>query len=335
MGEKQIVGDDGHGTTTSGGGSLVDGGGKTTDGGPKVAVTPPPQDHPKTQERKDPCKDLTDKANELLKQLEALHQQNRDAMQRALRAFFGDPKSRTYGGYAHSLTSSKITEAVVDANNATGKTLIDVALFAAGGWGGIAGKGSTAANLLGEGIASSASAAEAWSKVALKVLSKAGDAMGGKAGTLGTTAAKTIDKWDDPNKWLQAPLGGVESLVRGAVIDALGNWMKKGAMNEDVARAQAAYAEFCGAAAVANTTASAAEQVHQQLKDVNAQLRAQGCPEVPIPDYVFYTFSLTQFGEGLFQGQTGPHMHSKAIESGVERDWDLFANTADPSGLPF
>lgn len=57
--------------------------------------------------------------------------------QRALRAFFGDPADTLAGGYAHWFTQSKVTKAEVDANNATGKVVIDTALFAMGGWSGL------------------------------------------------------------------------------------------------------------------------------------------------------------------------------------------------------
>jgi hypothetical protein len=351
VGEKEIVEGGpavstgtGGGATTGGstaGGGLVDpmpqGGGGGKPGGPQTATGGGPQ----TVERGDPCKDLTDKAQELLKALQSAHDENRAAMQRALSAFFG-PKSSEYNeGYAHSLSMAKITEAVVDANNATGKALIDVALFAAGGWGGLAGKGSTAAGILGEGLAGAKTAAEAWGKVGVKVASKVADAyIGNKAGTMGAGTYKFLEKamgeqGADAGKAFQGPAGAIESIVRGAIIDALGNWMKDGATSGDLSRAQAAYADFVAGAAVANTTAAAADDLKKQIDDLNEQLRARNCPEVTIPDYVFYTFDLTQFGNGMFRSEKGPQMHAKNLVSGGDRTTDLFAKVNDVGSLPF
>lgn len=345
MGEKEIVEGGpavstgtGGGATTGGtttGGGLVDpmpqGGGGGKPGGPQTTSGGTPQ----TVDRGDPCKDLTDQAHELLGQLQALHDMNRDAMQRALSAFFGPKSSRYNEGYAHSFSMAKITEAVVDANNATGKALIDVALFAAGGWGGIMGKGSTAEALFGKGIQGAADATEAWGKVGMKVLEKVGDAAGYKAGKVGTTIGKTLAT-DDPKKVMQPTYGAIESVVRGAVIDALGNWMKDGATSGDLARAQAAYADFCGAAATANTTAGSAKAIKDKLDDINKQLRERNCPEVTIPDYAFYTFDISQFGQGMFQGETdGPTMHTTYLVSGGDRATDLFAKVNDTGSLPF
>jgi hypothetical protein len=354
MGEKEIVeeaetgpfyppgGSTTGGGTTTGGGPTT-GGGTTPGGQPRTPGTMSGPGGPTTQERPDPCKDLNEQADALLKQLEALHTQNREQTQRALRAFFGDPKSATASGYAHSFTQAKVTEAVVDSNNAVGKTLIDVGLFAIGGWQGLGELGAPAkftkvANkLFGSGIAGAESVAEAYGKIAVKVLEKAGDAAGYKAGKAGSSVAKTIEKLqsEHPEKWIQGPLGFVESAVRGAVLDALGNWMKSGAMSGDLNAAQAAYADFFAAAVAANVSAAAGLQAHQDLQDLNAKLRAANCPEVPIPDHVFYTFKPTQFGEGAFRGQTGPGMHSHSLESGIDRDWDLFGSVNDTRSLPF
>lgn len=345
MGEKEIVEDGpgapgGGGPTTQGGtttgGGLVDpmpqgGGGGGRPGGPQTTDGGGPQ----TVDRGDPCKDLTDKAHELLGQWQALHDMNRDAMQRALSAFFGPKSSRYNEGYAHYFSMAKITEAVVDQNNATGKALIDVALFAAGGWGGIAGEGSTAAKLFGKGIQSAADTTEAWGKVGMKVLEKVGDLAGHKEGKIGTTIGKTLAT-DDPKKIMQPSYSAVESVVRGAILDALGNWMKDGATSGDVARAQAAYADFCGAAASANTTSGSADGIKKQLDDINKQLRERNCPEVTIPDYAFYTFDIAQFGQGMFKGETNaPTMHTKYLVSGSERSTDLFAKINDTGSLPF
>jgi hypothetical protein len=343
VGEKEIV-EGGTSTGTGGGatggsttgGGLVDpmpqggGGSLVNPGGPKTTT----RDGPSTVAG-DPCKELTDKANQLLGQLQALHDMNRDAMQRALSAFFG-PKSSQYNeGYAHYFSMAKITEAVVDANNATGKALIDVALFAAGGWGGIAGEGSTAAKLFGKGIQSAADTTEAWGKVGMKVLEKVGDLAGHKEGKIGTTIGKTLAT-DDPKKIMQPSYSALESVVRGAIIDALGDWMKDGATSGDIARAQAAYADFCAAAASANTTSGSADGIKQQLDDINKQLRARNCPEVTIPDYAFYTFDISQFGQGMFRGETnGPTMHTKYLVSGGDRATDLFAKVNDTGSLPF
>lgn len=345
MGEKEIVSDGGGypGTQERPAGGHPG----TTDrplvpgGGGSVPPTQPGGGTPQTQEKKDPCKDLTEQAQKLLQQLQSAHDENRAAMQRALNAFFG-PKSSQYNeGYAHWLSSAKITEAVVDANNATGKMLIDVALFAAGGWGGIMGEGSVAEGLLGKGIQGASSAADAWGKVGIKVAGKVADAyIGDKAGTLGAAAYKSYEKavgdhGDDATKVFQGPAGAIESIVRGQILDALGGWMKDGATSGDLSRAQAAYADFAAAAAVCNTTEGAARAIKQQLDDLNAKLRAQNCPEVTIPDYVFYTFDLTQFGEGMFQGQKGPTMHAKNLVSGGDRTTDLFAKVNDTGSLPF
>lgn len=348
MGEKEIV-EGGPAVSTGGGGSTT--GGSTTGGG---LVDPMPQGGgggkpggpqttdggggPQTVDRGDPCKDLTEKAQQLLKALQSAHDENRAAMQRGLGAFFG-PKSSQYNeGYAHYLSMAKITEAVVDANNATGKALIDVALFAAGGWGGIAGEGSAAAGIFGRGIQGAKSAADAWGKIGIKVASKVADSyIGDKAGTMGAAAKKFYDgaTGDDPSKAFQGPAGAIESIVRGQIIDALGNWMKDGATSGDLSRAQAAYADFVAAAAVANTTEGAAHGLKDQLDDINKQLRERSCPEVAIPDYVFYTFDLTQFGNGMFRGEKGPTMHAKNLVSGGDRTTDLFAKVNDTGSLPF
>jgi hypothetical protein len=350
VGEKEIVEggpavSTGGGTTTDGsttGGGLVDpmpqgGGGGGKPGGPQTTDGGTPQ----TVERGDPCKELTDKAQELLKALQSAHDENRAAMQRALNAFFGPKSSRYNEGYAHYFSMAKMTEAVVDANNATGKALIDVALFAAGGWGGIAGKGSTAAGIFGEGLAGAKSVGDAWGKVGVKVAGKVLDSViGDKAGTMGAGAYKFVEKATgsegyDATKAFQGPAGAIESIVRGAVIDALGNWMKDGAMSGDLSRAAAAYADFTAAAASCNTTEGAARGIKDQLDEINKQLRERNCPEVTIPDYVFYTFDLTQFGNGMFRGETGPQMHAKNLVSGGDRKTDLFAKVNDTGSLPF
>ncbi|HZP95985.1 MAG TPA: hypothetical protein VFC31_06580 [Candidatus Limnocylindria bacterium] len=359
MGEKEIVGGDDLRTREKPAGLVPGTQGRPTGGGVPPTVdkgggggTPPPgqtdgggSGTPQTQEKKDPCKELTEKAQALLQQLASAHDANRAAMQRALNAFFGPRKSNINQGYAHSLTSSEITKAVVDANNATGKMLIDVALFAAGGWGGIAGEGSIAEGAFGQGLAGAKSVGDAWGKIGIKVAGKVADAyIGDKAGTMGSAAYKFYDKAtgshaDDATQPFQGPAGAIESIVRGAILDALGNWMKDGATSGDISRAQAAYADFCAAAAACNTTEGAARQIKAQIDDINAQLREAGCPEVTIPDYVFYTFDITQFGTGLFQGQKGPTMHAKNVVSGGDRTTDLFAQVADVQrnrdSLPF
>lgn len=348
MGEKEIV--EG-GPTVSGGGGATTGGSATGDGlvdpmpaggggqlgGPKTASG----NDPRTVDRGDPCKEPTDRARELLQALQSAHDENRAAMQRALNAFFG-PKSSQYNeGYAHSFSMAKITEAVVDAQNATGKALVDVALFAAGGWGGLAGKGSTAAGIFGEGLAGAKSAADAWGKIGIKVASKVADAyIGNKAGTMGAGAYKFLDKamgeqGYDATKAFQGPAGAIESIVRGKIIDALGEWMKDGATSGDLSHAKAAYADFVAAAASANTTAAAADSLKQQIDDINQQLRQRNCPEVTIPDYAFYSFDILQFGQGMFQGESGPTMHTKYLVSGGDRTTDLFAKVNDTGSLPF
>src|SRR5438876_471747 len=85
-----------------------------------AAIGPVGAGGPTTQERKDPCTELTEQAQSLLAQLEGLHAQNREAMQRALRAFYGAKSGKLADGYAHWATQAKITEAVVDSNNAVG-----------------------------------------------------------------------------------------------------------------------------------------------------------------------------------------------------------------------
>ncbi len=306
------------------------------------AHAPGPAAVPTTRSREDPCAGIKERQDALLAQLQGLHAQNRDATQRALRAFFGDPASATADGYAHWFTQAAVTSAVVEANNALGKTLIDVALFAMGGWGGLGELGAPASfvakadKLFGTGLRGSTDAVDVLGKIAIKVLEKAGDAVAGyKAGKIGSTAAKTIDKWQDPKKWFQAPLSGLESVLRGSILDALGDWAKAGATSADLARATAAYADFYAAAMVANAAAAAALEVEQQLQALNAEARAKGCPEAAIPDYIFHTFDPAQFGEGASVGEGGPTMHSYAIESGQERDWDLFASVGSPGGLPF
>ena len=344
MGEKEVLEDDGSSGSTGGTNGPDAGGGQSH--------TPGPTDGgiPQTQERTDPCKELKDRATTLLGQLEGLHDQNREQTQRALRAFFGDPADPQAGGYAHWFTQSKVTEAVVDANNATGKVLIDTALFAMGGWGGLkvfgapAGFVSKADKLFGSGLRGAESVAGAYGKIFLKITEKVADEyVGRKAGKTGSTLYKTIDKIEsathgrafEPSKWYQPSLGMLESVVRGSILDALADWAKTGAMAGDLGRATSAYADFFAAAMAANVSAAGAEQIHAQLQDLNAEARAKHCPETAIPDYLFYSFEPTQFGAGAFIGQAGPTMHSHAIESGVDRDWDLFANIADTSGLPF
>lgn len=296
---------------------------------------------PRTMERPDPCKESTAEAQALLEQLRSAREENRAAMQRALNAFFGPKASQYNEGYANAITSSKITEAVVKANNETGKVLIDVALFAAGGWGGIAGKGSSAAGVFGEGLAGAKTVGDAWGKVGIKVAGKVADAfIGDKAGTAGSATYKFVEKavgehGYDASKAFQGPAGAIESIVRDKIIGALGDWMKDGAMAGDVARARDAYADFVAAAAVANTTEGAARELKRQIDEINARLRARNCPEVSIPDHVFYTFDLTQFGEGMFEGQKGPTMHAKNIASGTDRTTDLFAKVKDSGSLPF
>ena len=358
MGEKEIVGGGDLHTQEKPAGLVPGTQEKPKGGGVPPTVdkgggggTPPPgqtdggSGTPQTQEKKDPCKELTEKAQQLLQSLQSAHDANRAAMQRALSAFFGPRKSNVNQGYASSLASSEITKAVVDANNATGKMLIDVALFAAGGWGGIAGEGSAAAGIFGEGLAGAKSVGDAWGKIGIKVAGKVADAyIGDKAGTMGAGAYKAIDKaigdhGDDATKVFQGPAGAIESIVRGKILDALGDWMKDGATSGDISRAQAAYADFCAAAAVCNTTEGAARDLKKQIDDINAQLRAAGCPEVTIPDYVFYTFDITQFGTGMFGGQKGPTMHAKNLVSGGDRPTDLFTQVnnvrTNSDSLPF
>ena len=344
MGEKEIV-QDGPGTTPGGTPGPTPGSGPGTTGGPtKPDPTTPGQTDgpPKTQAKDDPCGDLKARADDLLAQLEALHQQNRAYRQKALSAFFGPRGGTTADGYAHWLTQSKVTEAVVDSNNAVGKNIIDVAMFAIGGWGGLGEVGApqgfakAAQAAYGGGLPGSRSYLDLFGKLGLKVLEKAGDeALGYKAGKMSSGVIKTVTKLEDPAAWFQGINGTIESIGRGAIIDALGDWMKKGATSGDLERAKEAFADFAAAALVANTTAASALQLVLKLQDLIEEARAKGCPEPVIPDDVFYTFDLAQLGVGAFQGQAGPTMHSHSIMSGVDRTWDLFASVSDTSSLPF
>lgn len=301
-------------------------------------------ERPGTSEKVRDCADIALRAADLLTQLEALSSKNGSDARAACEAFLGSTDSKFADGYAHWFTQAKVTEAVVDSNNAVGKTIIDVALFAAGGWSGVA-KGAEGAGLLsksadvsgklakwlGKGMGGAKSAKEAWTKVGQKVAEKAEDSLfGHKAGKAAGTAQKAIEKG-----WKEASGGAIESLVKGAVLDALGDWMKEGAMSGDLERAKQSYADFVAASTAANADAAGALALEAEYRDLMAQAEALGCPIPDLPNLTFYTFDIEQFGEGAFRGEDGPTM----VEHGLVKDKatriDLFWAVGHPDSLPF
>jgi len=283
------------------------------------------------------CSELLAKINYLLGLLKAAHDSNAKHAKAAADAFWGDPSSPYYGGYKHWFTQAKVTEAVVDSQNAVGKALIDTALFAMGGWGGFGGKFGEAADvLLGSGVRGAKTVGEVYYKIAQKVVGKIADeALGGKAGTMGTAAWKTADKmnWEgksvDPEKLLQGSMSGLESILRGSIIDGIGNWMKEGAMSGDLERAKTAYADFVTNANLANVDTAVGEEIKKELEELMAEAKLQNCPTPQIPQYDYYTFDIQPFGTGAFKGQQAPTMRLQRT-GGSGPQWDMFERNSSP-----
>ena len=283
------------------------------------------------------CSELEAKINYLLGLLKAAHDSNVKHAKAAADAFWGDPNSPYYGGYMHWFSQAKVTEAVVDSQNAVGKALIDTALFAMGGWGGFGGKfGQAADALLGSGVRGAKTVGEVYYKIAQKIVGKIADeALGGKAGTMGTAAWKTADKmnWEgksvEPEKLLQGSMSGLESILRGSIIDGIGNWMKEGAMSADLERAKTAYADFVTNANLANVDAAVGDQIKKDLEELMEEAKLQNCPTPQIPKYDYYTFDLQPFGMGAFKGQQAPVMRLQRAE-GSGPQWDMFGRNSSP-----
>lgn len=350
------------------------GGGPTTEqrptdgGGPQGEKKPTDNGGGPGQDKTD-CDEIQRKINALLDALEAAHDSNLDHAKKATQAFRGRPSSKTYDGYGHWITSAKITEAVVEGENEAGKWLVDIALFAAGGWGGISAisKGSSIARStqtgmsvmrigesgaatmsrwhevpavaskldkwLGTGIRGAKDATEVYGKIATKVLEKLGDAAAPYAGKGGSAAAKTIDKMN--KEWWQGGVGFLESAIRGKVMDGLGNWMKEAASAADVERAKADYADFTAEGAAANADAAAAIGIEAAIKDLMKEAAEKNCTVPAIPNWSFFTFDLGQFGVGMFEGEKGPSLHSNDLEGTRSTSWDLFKPQSNPVSLPF
>jgi len=371
MGEKQIVtggpGAPGGGTTGGGttGGGAGPGGLSTTPsgGGGSVPTQTRPPGTPATASDADLCSEIRKKQAALLEELDGVARANRSAVERAMTSFFGTSATKYADGYAHWYTQAHITEALVDGENAVGKELIDAALFAVGGWGGLGELGlagdtaayakyfgvaaeeatgvakaaETATHLLGKGIAGTKDAAEAYGKIAVKVAEKVGDNLAGyKAGKAGSSLAKSIEKahGEHPDEWVQGPFGLLESVARGKLIDALGDWMKTGAAEGDLGRAKQAYVDFAAAAQTANVAAATAHGLKAQLDALNAEARQRGCPEVAIPDYQIYTVDPAVFGAGPSVKEKGPTMTREKLSDGTTTTFDLFGSVGDPSSLP-
>jgi hypothetical protein len=354
VGEKQIIPGGGTGTPgtgtpgggTTGGGSGPGGLSTTPAGGGTIPTqTRPPTTTQTPTTEADLCSDIKRKQAAKLDELEGVARANRAATERAMQAFYGPKGSAgTADGYAHWCTQAKVTEAVVDTQNAVGKNLIDAALFAAGGWGGIAsstgaveaegalgGFAGFAEGAFGKGMAGAKDVADAYGKIAVKVAEKIGDAAADyKAGKAGSSLAKSIEKLggEHPDDWIQGPFGYLESVARGKLIDALGDWMKEGAMAGDLDRAKQAYLDFCLAAQTANIAAAAADQIKAALEALNEEAKKRGCPQVAIPDWNLYTIDPAVFGAGPEVGSTGPSAIRHSLESGKNVQFDLFGSIA-------
>lgn len=304
------------------GGSTVDGGNNSTTDDPYKGF------FGATRTKKKDCTELEKEMQYLLGMLEAICNSNHTHAKNALTAFGGDPNSKFAGGYAHWLQQAKVTQAVVRANNALGKTMIDVALFAVGGWGGLLGKESLAGKYLGTGISGAKDAADAWGKVAMKIVEKVGDeAAGYKAGKIGSAIGKTLDH---PDEWYKGLGGVLESVIRGGIIDALGNWAEEGATSADLQRALNAYTEFTTNANLANLDAATYTKTMEKLKELMKQAELEGCPMPTIDKCPLHTFDLGKFGVGAFQGEKGPEMNRDSGDGSPTQHWDLFASHPGP-----
>jgi len=346
MGEKEIVQD---GVSDGGGSGLVGGGPPTAGSGGGQVGQPagpdsaggaggggkPQQDGPGTGgpgggggQQVDDCAQIEFKMRELSEALEALRKQNQQFADKAVDVFYGDE------GYRDKVQKAKVTEAVVDSNNKVGENLIDIALFAAGGYGGLG--GGTAGGVAKVGgawteVKATASAGEALfgkgiygSKDASAAIQGVGSFLGGLTGAdLGGTAVEG------------GPLTGMADKAKNAVLTGLKDWMKEGATAPGIEAAQKAYADFVGAATAANAAAAGANEVKKQLDELARQAQAKGCPPLPaVPDPYVKTFDLVPFGKGAERNQGGPTLHNQTLSGDSHYATDMF-KAGSKENLPF
>jgi hypothetical protein len=278
-------------------------------------VTPP---QPTPPEKPDPCGPRLLAINVGLRKLEALNQANHAAAEQANRAFYGDPTNPEADGYRHWIQQASVTEAVVDAENKVGKALIDAAYFA---YFGLAGLKDTD----GLGMVLSKMSAEILKKVDEEVT---GSKIPGKAADYGSKFLGGI--YDEgvlgKDSAFDANVGKIGmSLAKDLIVGALADWMKAGAVEGDLGRAKAAYAQFLGAATTANALQAAAAALRDQLDGLIGEARSAGCSPADIPDYPMTTYDVGDFGVGAFRGQAGPVLHYRYLVSGADHPHDMFA----------
>ena len=320
MGEKEIDGGGAGGGATGVGGGAAVGGGPGTTQGPGLPPDPFPPGgggggSPGTRQR-DPggggsgegqrvsdCADLEARNKELIAALDALRQKNQQFADKAVDDFYRNE------GYRDTVQKTMVTEAVVDSNNKVGKGLIDIALFAAGGYGGVGqalgGSAATMEGMFGAGIYGSKDAGAAIQGIGAFLGKLTGTEIGGKEVEGG-------------------PLGGMADKAKNAVLDGIGDWMKEGATAPGIEAAKQAYAAFVGDATAANAAAAGALDVKRQLDDVVAQAQAKNCPLPPVPNPILRTFALTPFGQGAERGRSGPTLHTQTLSGDSHLATDMF-----------
>lgn len=244
----------------------------------------------------DDCADLEFKMRDLKEALENLRKENESWADKAADSFYGNE------GYRDTVQKAGITAAVVDSNNAVGKTMIDAALFAAGGYGGIAKAGGM-----------STATAEAWFGGGIYGSKDATAAIQGIGAFLGQ---QTGAKVPGAKEVAGGSMTGMADAAKNAVIDGLSQWMKDGATSPGIEAAKKGYADFVGKATATNAAAAGAADIKKQMDELAKQAKAKNCPPeiYAIPNTGFKTFDMAPFGQGPHIGQAGPNMRTTNLD---------------------
>lgn len=249
------------------------------------------------------CADIEFKMRPLKEELEALRQKNQE---------LADQTANAFQRYSDAIKAAKITEAVVDSNNAVGKALIETALFAAGGYGGIAKSlgvgGETATQLFGSGIYGSKDAASAIQGIGAFVSKQAG---------VDVPNAKEV---------AGGALSGMADAAKNAVLDGIANWMKDGALSAEQAAAKDQYADFVGKATATNAAAAGMADLKRQLDALAAEAKAKNCPpEISdVPNPLVRTIEIAPYGQGAITGEKGPNWHRQQLDGNNHSITDMF-----------
>lgn len=257
------------------------------------------------------CADIEFEMRRLREALEALRGKNQE---------LADKTDAAFKAYKDAIQALKITEAVVDSNNAVGKTLIQTALFAAGGIGGIAKgmgmSGEMATQMFGGGIYGSKDAASAVQGIG---------AFLGKQFGAEVPGAKEI---------AGGQLSGMADAAKNAVLNGLGDWMKDGATQGERDAAKERYADFVGQATALNAAAAGMADLKRQLDALAAEAKAKNCPteDFEVPNPFVRTVELAPIGQGAIQGEKGPNWHRQDLDGSNHSITDMFKN--GPAKLP-